>query len=70
MVLEKKIFWTNLAVGLLGLFLGIDNLLRWYVNFSDIKSLVIGIICFLSAVIWIILTLFLKTHTKGNNSTT
>jgi len=57
---EKKIFGTNLAIGLLGLVLGIDNLLRWYVDFQDTKSLIIGIICFLSALIWLIITVLPK----------
>jgi len=68
MLLERKIFWTNLAVGLLGLFVGIDNLLRWYVNFSDTKSFVIGTICSFSAVIWLIITLFLKKTDKKHNN--
>lgn len=67
-MLEKKIFGTNLAIGLLGLVLGIDNLLRWYVDFQDTKSLIIGIICFLSALIWLIITVLpKKTQAKGSN---
>ena len=52
--------WTNLAVGVLGLFVGIDNLLRWLANSFDTKSLLIGGICAVAAFFWILFTIFQK----------
>ena len=46
-------FWTNLAVGILGLFVGIDNLLRWLSNDSLTQGLVIGILCTTLATVWL-----------------
>ena len=52
-----KQFWTNLAVGILGLFVGLDNLLRWIDNNFLIKELIIGVICLALATVWIIYVL-------------
>jgi len=52
-----KQFWTNLSVGILGLFVGLDNLLRWIDNNSLTKELIIGVICLALATVWIIYVL-------------
>jgi len=53
-VMEKRMKWNNPAVGFPGLFVGIDNLLYWYTNSADTRSLVIGGICAIAAVFWIL----------------
>ena len=58
MAKQIKHFWTNLAVGILGLFVGIDNLLRWFSNDSFTKELVIGALCTILATIWIVYMFF------------
>jgi hypothetical protein len=42
MIQQKHLFYTNLAVGILGLFVGASNLLRWDQNRFDTHSLVLG----------------------------
>jgi multisubunit Na+/H+ antiporter MnhG subunit len=64
MSIEKKFIATNVAVGLLSIFIGIDNLLRWSNNHSDTKSMVIGIICIVLAVSWLVITLLSKKKTS------
>jgi len=53
-------FWTNLAVAAIGLFVGIDNLLRWISDHSDTRGLILGVICTLLAIIWLIYILSTK----------
>lgn len=58
-----KQFWSNFAVGILGLFVGLDNLLRWIDNNSFTRGLIIGIICITLATIWLIYVLVkMKTN--------
>lgn len=64
MTKQIKHFWTNLAVGILGLFVGIDNLLTWFSNDSFTKELIIGALCTILAAIWIVYT-FVKRNTEG-----
>ena len=49
-----KQLWTNFAVGILGLFVGLDNLLRWIDDNSFTRRLITGVICLVLATIWII----------------
>ena len=51
---QVKHFLTNLAVGLLGLFVGISNLLRWMNDGSLTHELVIGTLCTILALIWLV----------------
>ena len=53
---NKKILLTNIAVGVLGLIIGIDNLLRWNGDQSTNRSLIIGSICGICALGWLIYT--------------
>lgn len=57
-------FWTNIAVGIIGLFVGLDNLLRWIRHDSPVYSLVIGIVCTVLATIWIVSVLIRKNRLK------
>ena len=54
MARQIKHFWTNIAVGILGLFVGIDNLLRWINDNSYTQGLDIGALCTILAAIWIV----------------
>jgi len=63
MAQQIKHFWTNLAVGILGLFVGIDNLLRWVSNGFFSKELVIGALCTILATIWIVY-IFVNRNTE------
>jgi len=59
---QSKIFWTNLAVGILGIFVGIDNLLRWFNDESHTHNLIIGLICTICATGWLIYVIFIKKN--------
>jgi len=61
MAQQIKNFWTNLAVGILGLFVGIDNLLRWVSNDSFTQGLVIGTLCTVLATIWLVYILIKRS---------
>lgn len=52
-------FWTNVAVGVLALYVGIDNLLRWMSDASFIRGVVIGTLCTILATAWL-LFVFIK----------
>jgi len=54
-------FWTNLAVGVLGLLVGIDNLLRWTDDASATRSLVIGALCTLLSAAWLTFVLLARS---------
>jgi hypothetical protein len=60
MAQRNKLIWTNLAVGILGIFVGLDNLLRWFDDGSHTRNLIIGLICMICATGWIIYILFVK----------
>ena len=62
MAQQNKLFWTNLAVGILGVFVGIDNLLRWFDSASHTSNLIIGLICTICAVGWLVYVLFIKKN--------
>ena len=62
MARQIKHFWTNIAVGILGLFVGIDNLLRWINDNLFTQGLVIGALCTILAAIWIVYV-FAKRNT-------
>ena len=64
MTQQIRHFWTNLAVGILGLFVGIDNLLRWISNDSFTQGLIIGTLCTILATIWLVYVL-VKRNTEG-----
>jgi len=53
-------FWTNITVAVIGLFVGINNLLRWIKDQSDTRGLVLGVICTLLAVIWLVYVLYTR----------
>ena len=55
---QTKHFGTNLAIGILGLFVGVDNLLRWLNDDTLIKELIIGAFCTVLAIIWIIYSFY------------
>ena len=58
--------WTNLAVVIIGLFVGIDNLVRWISDHSDTRGLILGVICTLLAIIWLVFVLSgKKSKSKG-----
>ena len=61
MAQQIKNFWTNLAVGILGLFVGIDNLLRWVSNDSFTQGLIIGTLCSVLATIWLVYILIKRS---------
>ena len=61
MTRQIKTIWTNLAVGILGLFVGIDNLLRWVSNDSFTQGLVIGTLCTVLATSWLVYVLIKKS---------
>ena len=56
-------FLTNFAVGVLGLFVGINNLLRWMSDNSLTQELVIGSICTILATTWLVYV-FVKRSKK------
>ena len=60
MAYSIKQFWTNLAVAILGYFVGIDNLFRWIDDNSFTRGLIIGAICILLATVWLICVLITK----------
>ena len=60
MAYSIKQFWTNLAVAILGLFVGIDNLFRWIDDNSFTRGLIIGAVCTLLATVWLIYVLITK----------
>jgi hypothetical protein len=57
---QTKYFWTNLAIGILGLFVGADNLSRWLSDDTLTKELVIGVLCTVLAITWIIYSFYKK----------
>ena len=57
MTRQINTIWTNLAVGILGLLVGIDNLLRWLGDNSLTQGLVIGILCIVLATSWLVYVL-------------
>ena len=59
---KSKHFWTNLALGILGIIVGTDNLLRWFENGSHPSTLIIGLICTTCATGWLIYVFFIKKN--------
>ena len=57
MIQQKNIFVTNIAVGVLGLFVGISNFLRWMDNTLNISSLALAMFCTICALAWLIYVL-------------
>ena len=57
---QTKYFWTNLAIGILGLFVGVDNLLNWLSDDTLTKELIIGAFCTVLAIIWIIYSFYIR----------
>ena len=55
-----KKFWTKIAVVILGLFVGIYNLILWIDDNSLTRELIIGAICTLLATIWLLRVLITK----------
>ena len=54
MAYSIKKFWTNIAVAILGLFVGIYNLILWIDDNSLTRELIIGAICTLLETIWLL----------------
>jgi hypothetical protein len=50
-------FWIRLAVGALGLFVGIDHLRRWLSDPAATGSLALGAACTTLGAVWIVYTL-------------
>ncbi|MEE4312807.1 MAG: hypothetical protein V2J62_13170 [candidate division KSB1 bacterium] len=65
MALRNKVFVTNLAVGILGLVVGVDNLSRWLYDGASMRHLIIGMICTACALGWLLYVFF---SSKNNNS--
>jgi len=53
-------FWTNITVAILGLFVGIYNLILWIDDNSLTRELIIGAICTSLATIWLLHVLVTK----------
>ncbi|MFC1484007.1 hypothetical protein ACFL5M_02320 [Candidatus Neomarinimicrobiota bacterium] len=53
-------FWTGAAVGILGLFVGISNLLRGIGAEANTRDLIIGIVCTILALGWLVVVLIGK----------
>lgn len=64
MALQIRIFWTNLAVGILGLIVGIDYLMRWTGDDFLSREFIIGSLCTILAILWLIYV-FVKRNYKG-----
>jgi tellurite resistance protein TehA-like permease len=60
MAYSIKKFWTKIAVVILGLFVGIYNLILWIDDNSLSRELIIGAICTLLATIWLLRVLITK----------
>ena len=60
MAYSIKKFWTNIAVVILGLFVGIYNLILWIDDNSLTRELIIGAIYTLLATIWLLHVLVTK----------
>ena len=54
MAYSIKKFWTKIAVVILGLFVGIYNLILWIDDNSLTRELIIGAICTLLETIWLL----------------
>lgn len=52
--------WTNIAVGVLGLFVGISNLLRGSGESANTQDFIIGIVCTILATGWLVAVLLSK----------
>ena len=61
---QIRLFWTNLAVGLLGLIVGIDYLMRWTSDDFLTREFIIGSLCTVLAILWLIFV-FVKRNNKG-----
>ena len=64
MALQIRLFWTNLAVGILGLIVGIDYLMRWTSDDFLSREFIIGSLCTILAILWLIYV-FVKRNNKG-----
>ena len=53
-----KSFLTDLAIGILGLFVGIDNLLSWNGYPGTDHQIIVGLVCTILATGWLIYVLF------------
>jgi len=60
MAYSIKKFRTNIAVAIIGLFVGIYNLILWIDDNSLSRELIIGAICTLLATIWLLRVLITK----------
>ena len=60
MAYSIKKFWTKIAVVILGLFVGIYNLILWIDDTSLSRELIIGAVCTLLATIWLLRVLVTK----------
>jgi hypothetical protein len=65
MAVRNKAFVTNLAVGILGIFVGLDNLSRWLYDGAPMRHLIIGMICTVCALGWLLYIFF---SDKNSNS--
>ena len=60
-------FWLNLAIGLLGLIIGLSYLINVFVVISNIKDLVLGVLLVLIATGWLV---YLFTSKKVESKST
>jgi len=64
---QVKMFWTNLAVGILGLLVGFSYLLKILGETSYVRDLIFGVICLVLATGWIVYVFLSKKRgTKTN----
>ena len=59
---QVKIFWVNLAVGVLGLFVGSSYLLK---DVSSSRDLVFGTICIILAAGWLVYVFISRNSKSG-----
>jgi hypothetical protein len=61
--MSKKL-WGSVAVGLLGLFVGISNLFMAFGNGLHTRSLIIGLVCTILASAWLVWTFLTRRTVK------
>jgi len=62
MLKKRPQFWGGLAVGLLGLSVGISNLVRAFGDGPQTLSLIVGVVCTILATAWLV-RIFLTKRT-------
>ena len=62
MATQIRLFWTNLAVGILGLIVGIDYLMRWTGDNFLSREFIIGSLCTILALLWLIYVFIIRNN--------